>query len=113
MTRKYTKVGQLVEIVRERHNQGESYGEIAASYGLERRQVKSQMERQRRKERMLAAGYIPQPKGHPRKEAASEEERQRNELARLRMQVELLRNFLSEAGRGELKYRVIERFRGK
>ena len=37
MTRKYTKVGQLVEIVRERHNQGESYGEIAASYGLERR----------------------------------------------------------------------------
>ena len=58
MARKYTKVEQLVEIVRERHNQGETYGEIAASYGLERRQVKSLMERQRRKERMLAGGYI-------------------------------------------------------
>ena len=35
MARKYTKVEQLVEIVRERQNQGETYGEIAASYGLE------------------------------------------------------------------------------
>ena len=76
MARKYTKVGQLVEIVRERHNQGESYGEIAASYGLERRQVKSLMERQRRKERMLAGGYITRPKGRPHKEAVSEEEKQ-------------------------------------
>ena len=99
MTRKYTKVGQLVEIVRERHNQGETYGEIAASYGLERGQVKSLMERQRRKERMLAAGYIPRSKGRRCREPVSEEERQRNELARLRMQVELLRNFLFEAGR--------------
>ena len=98
MTRKYTKVGQLVEIVRERHNQGESYGEIAASYGLERRQVKSLMERQRRKERMLAGGYITRPKGRPHKEAVSEE-KQHKELAKLRMQVELLRNFLFEAGR--------------
>ena len=99
MARKYTKVGQLVEIVRERQNQGETYGEIAARYGLERRQVKSLMERQRRKERMLAAGYISRPKGRPHKEPVSEEGKQRNELAKLRMQVELLRNFLSEAGR--------------
>lgn len=99
MTRKYTKVEQLAEIVRERHDQGESYREIATSYGLEKEQVKKLMERQRRKERMLAAGYIPRPKGRPDKEAVSEEEKQRNELVRLRMQVELLRNFLSEAGR--------------
>ena len=66
---------------------------------MERRQVKSLMERQRRKERMLAAGYIPRPKGRPHKEPVSEEGKQRNELAKLRMQVELLRNFLSEAGR--------------
>ena len=74
MTRKYTKVGQLVEIVRERHNQGESYGEIAASYGLERRQVKSLMERQRRKERMLAAGYISRPKGAPTRSRSAKKE---------------------------------------
>ena len=78
---------------------GRAYGEIAASYGLERRQVKSLMERQRRKERMLAAGYIPRTKGRPCKEPVSEEEKQHKELAKLRMQVELLRNFLFEAGR--------------
>ena len=99
MARQYTKVEQLVEIARERHNQGETYGEIAASYGLERRQVKSLMERQRRKERKLAAGYISRPKGRPHRGPDSEEGKQHKELAKLRMQVELLRNFLFEAGR--------------
>ena len=99
MARKYTKVEQLTEIVKERHDQGETYGEIATSLSLEKKQVQKLMERQRRKERMLAAGYIPRPKGHPRKEPASEEAKQHNELVKLRMQVELLRYFLSEAGR--------------
>ena len=99
MARKHTKVEQLTEIVKERHDQGETYGEIATSLSLEKKQVQKLMERQRRKERMLAAGYIPRPKGHPRKEPASEEAKQHNELVKLRMQVELLRNFLSEAGR--------------
>ena len=99
MARKYTKIEQLAEIVRERHRQGESYRIIATSYGLEMKQVKKLMERERRKEQMLAAGYIPRPKGRPRKEPASEEAKEHNELVRLRMQVELLRNFLSEAGR--------------
>ena len=78
MARKYTKVEELAEIVRERHQQGESYREIAVSYGLEMKQVKKLMERQRRKERMQAAGYIPRPKGRPRKEPASEEVKQHN-----------------------------------
>lgn len=99
MARKYTKVEQLAEIVRERHRQGETYSEIAASFGLEKKQLKQLMERQRRKERMLAAGYIPRPKGRPRKEPASKDAKQHNELVKLRMQVELLQNFLSEAGR--------------
>ena len=99
MARKYTKKEQLDEIVRERHQQGESYREIATGYGLEMKQVKKLMERQRRKERMLAAGYIPRPKGRPHKEPLNEREKQHNELVKLRMQVELLQNFLSEAGR--------------
>ena len=99
MARKYTKVEQLAEIVRERHNQGETYREIATGFGLEKKQLKKLMERQRRKERILAAGYIPRPKERPRKESVSEETKQYNELVKLRMQVELLRNFLPEAGR--------------
>ena len=89
----------MTEQVRTRHEQGETYAEIASSYGLEKKQLRQLMERQRRKERKIAAGYIPRPKGRPRKEAASEEVKRNNEIVQLRMQVELLRNFLSEAGR--------------
>mgnify|MGYP002735192440 CR=1 FL=1 len=99
MARKYTKIEQLAENVRTRHEQGETYGEIAASYGLEKKQIMKLMERQRRKERKIVMGYIPRPKGRPRKTPTSEEEKRNNEIVQLRMQVELLRNFLSEAGR--------------
>jgi len=99
MARRYTKVEELAEVVRVRHEQGETYREIAAGYGLRQKQLKQLMERQRRKERKIAAGYILRPKGRPRKEPASEEVKRNNEIVQLRMQVELLRNFLSEAGR--------------
>ena len=99
MARKYTKVEELSEIIRARKAAGETNRAIGESYGLSLKQVKGLISRQNRKERMLAAGYIPRPKGRPRKEAASEEVRQHNEIVKLRMQVELLRNFLSEAGR--------------
>ena len=99
MARKYTKDEQLAEIVRVRHEQGETYGEIAVSYGLEKKQLRRLMERQRRKERKIAAGYILRRKGRPCKEPASEEAKRNNEIEQLRMQVELLRNFLSEAGK--------------
>ena len=75
MARKYTKVEGLTEIIRERKANGETNREIGESYGLTKEQVKQLITRQNRKERKLAAGYI------------------------LRMQVELLRNFLCEAGR--------------
>ena len=99
MTRKYTKVEGLTEIIRQRKAEGETNREIAESYGLTKYQVKQLMARQNRKERRIAAGYIPRPKGRPRKETASEEEKRNNEVVLLRMQVELLRNFLCEAGR--------------
>ena len=99
MARKYTKVEGLTEIIRQRKANRETNREIAESYGLTKDQVKQLMARQNRKERRIAAGYIPRPKGRPRKEPASEEAKRNNEVVQLRMQVELLRNFLYEAGR--------------
>ena len=99
MARKYTKVEGLTEIIRQRKSNGETNREIAESFGLTKYQVKQLMARQNRKERRIAAGYIPRPKGRPRKESASEEAKRNNEVVLLRMQVELLRNFLYEAGR--------------
>lgn len=99
MARKYTKVEELTEIIRQRKTNGETNREIAESYGLTKYQVKQLMARQNRKERRIAAGYIPRPKGRPRKDPASEEAKRNNEVVQLRMQVELLRSFLYEAGR--------------
>ena len=99
MARKYTKVEQVVEIIEQRWKAGETYREIGASMGLTREEVRGTMHRHHAKERKMAAGYIPRPKGRPRKEPASEEVKQNNEIVQLRMQVELLRNFLCEAGR--------------
>ena len=99
MARKYTKVEQLTSIIEERVKAGETYREIGTALGLTREEVRGAMHRQHAKERKLAAGYILRPKGRPRKEPANEETKQHNELVKLRMQVELLRNFLPEAGR--------------
>lgn len=99
MARKCTKVESLVEIIMQRHETGETYWEIGASLGLSRVEVRGAVKRWRRKERKIAAGYIPLPKGRPRKDAESEEVKRNIEVVQLRMTVELLRNFLSIAGR--------------
>ena len=99
MPRNYTKMEQLAEAVFTRKAAGETNREIAESYGLTLKQIKQLVARQHRKARRIAAGYIPRPKGRPRKTEASEDIKRNNEVAQLRMQVELLQNFLSELGR--------------
>ena len=99
MTRKYRKGEHLVEIIEERSKGGKTYREIGASLGLSREEVRGAMHRHHAKERKLAAGYIARPKGRPRKDSQSEEVKRNNEVVQLRMTVELLRNFLYEAGR--------------
>ena len=99
MSRSYTKVESIAEEVFRRKAAGETNREIGEHFGLTKQQVKQLVNRQNRKQRLIENGYIPRPKGRPRKDAADESVRQQNELAQLRMQVELLRNFLSEVGR--------------
>ena len=81
MARKYTKIEELTDVIRARKAAGETNRAIGESYGLSKRQVEQLISRQNRK-------------GRPRKEAASEEFRQHNELVKLRMPVELLQDRL-------------------
>ncbi len=99
MRQKYTEVEGLAEEIFARKAAGETNRQIGNSYGLTLEQVKNLVTRQNRKRRQMAQGYIPRPKGRPRKILEDEGIRRNNELIQLRMQVELLRNFLSEAGR--------------
>ena len=99
MSRDYVKMEELSEEVFRRKAEGETNREIGERYGLSKEQIKRLVNRQNRKARLIADGYVPRPKGRPRRKPEDEETRRNNELAELRMQVELLRNFLSEAGR--------------
>lgn len=99
MSRSYVKMECLAKEVFQRKAAGETNREIGEHFGLTKEQIKQLATRQRRKQRLIENGYIPRPKGRPRKDVADENIRRQNELAQLRMQVELLRNFLSEVGR--------------
>lgn len=99
MPRKYVKMEQLAEEVFRRKAAGETNREIGECFGLSRYQIKQLVARQNRKRRKMEAGYIPQPKGRPRNLPMSEEEVRQKQVKDLEMQVELLRNFLSEVGR--------------
>lgn len=90
---------QLAEEVFRRKAAGETNREIGERFGLSKYQIQQLVARQNRKKRKVEGGYIPQPKGRPRAIAMSEDERRQKEIKDLEMQVELLRNFLSEVGR--------------
>ena len=99
MSRSYTKVEELAAEVFERKAAGETNFQIAERYGLTKRQVEQLIDRQKRKQRKLEAGFIVRPKGRPPKSEKTSEAANEQEIRQLRMTVELLRNFLSEAGR--------------
>ena len=99
MSRQYTHVQELLPSVMVMKKKGFTYRQIADQFGLEKEQVKELCSRARRKQRKIEKGYIPQPKGRPRKELATQEQLQNNRIVELEMKVELLQNFLSECGR--------------
>lgn len=82
--------------------EGKTQREIAEHYGFQDKQVvKRLLEREQRKERKLKAGILPRPKGRPRKDAAPRDivAEQAYEIQRLRMENQLLRDFLLCTGR--------------
>lgn len=99
MPRQYNKIEILSEEIFRRKATGETNREIGASYGLSKEQIKQLVNRQNRKKRLIANGYVPRHKGRPCQDQKDKEIMLNNELIRLRMQVDLLRNFLLEVGR--------------
>lgn len=82
--------------------EGKTQREVAEHYGFKDKYVVKQLlTRERRKERKLEAGIIPRTKGRLRKNAAPRDiiEEQAYGIQRLRMENELLRDFLQSTGR--------------
>ena len=100
--RNYTHVQALLPEIRAMLAEGRTQREVAEYYGFQDKQVvKELLKRERRKERKLEAGIIPRPKGRPRKDAVPRDivAEQAYEIQRLRMENELLRDFLRCTGR--------------
>lgn len=99
MAREYRHVQELLPRILAMKGKGCTSRQIADQLGLKKEQVQNLCKRERRKERKIAHGYIPQPKGRPRKTSATPDDLQKNRIVELEMKVELLQNFLSECGR--------------
>ena len=104
MSRKHTKIKMFEAKIIEMRAAGKTRREIAEALGLEKVQIKNWVNRYNKEQLRREAGIIPKKKGRPRKNAApaSPEEiikEQAYEINRLKMENELLRDFLQSVGR--------------
>jgi transposase len=99
MARKYTHIKKIEAEILEMKSQGKTKREIAEHFGLSKEQVKNLINRHNRAERKKEAGILPRRKGRPPKGYVLTEQEKDNEIKRLKMENELLRDFLRLAGR--------------
>lgn len=99
MTRQYTHV-QKVKKMMEMKTFGKTNREIAEQFGFKDKYVvKEWVKLYNRRIRKMEAGIFPRRRGRPPKEYVTTEQEKDNEIRRLKMENELLRDFLRLAGR--------------
>ena len=97
--RTYTHVKGLESIILSMREAGLTRQEIADELGLTKIQVKSWITRYNQRSKNMAAGILPKTKGRPRKRALSSKEEYEREIAKLQMEIKLLRDFLQSMER--------------
>lgn len=98
--RKYTQMKAIEQEIERMHMEGATSREIGEQFGLEKEQIHNWISRYNRKQRQLMAGKELRPKGRPRKDGQSPHQDETTELKRLRMENQLLRDFLCSIERG-------------
>ena len=100
--RKYTHVQELLPEIQEMIAEGKTQREVAEALGLQDKYVvKRLLHRERNRIRKIESGIVPRPKGRPRKDSAPRDiiTEQQYEIDRLKMENQLLRDFLKSVGR--------------
>ena len=92
--RKYTHFTAIESVIIAMREAGHTNREIADHLGVEKRQIECWVNRRNRKQKKLAAGIPPKPKGRPRIRPLTATEESQHEIAKLRMENKLLRDFL-------------------
>jgi len=96
----YSAVKGREETMRALRQEGKTYEEIANILGLRDGEViRNCLRRENQRNKNLTSGYIPRPKGRPRKDGTLPIPNLETEIERLRMENELLRDFLHAVGR--------------
>ena len=97
--RKYTHMKELEMQILSMRESGMTRQEIADELGLEKGQIKNWIARYNRRGFVLLQGQESRPKGRPRKDGQPPKQDIQKELARLRMENKLLRDFLQSVER--------------
>ena len=100
--RKYTHIQEILPEIKVMIANGKSHREIEEFFSLTGdRPIHNLLKRERRKEKKIAAGIEPRPKGRPCKDASPRDmvAEQAYEINRLKMENKLLRDFLQLTGR--------------
>ncbi len=92
--RKYTHFTAMEPVIIAMREAGHTNREIADHLGVEKRQIECWVNRRNRKQKNVAAGIPPKPKGRPRVRPLSTTEEYEREISLLRMENKLLRDFL-------------------
>ncbi len=99
MKRTYTHIKAVEDQIIELRQIGKTRQEIADELGLTKQQIKGWIKRHNKSQARLAAGLPPKHRGRPRKNEPTSEEEYKYEIKRLKMENELLRDFLRLTGR--------------
>jgi len=99
MPRTYTHIKLLESKILEMRGEGKTRSEIAEHFGLNVIQIKNLVNRHNRSQKLIEAGVLPRRRGRPSKDYKAREQDKDNEIKRLKMENELLRDFLRHAGR--------------
>ena len=99
MPRSYEHVKLVEKEIFEMKAVGKSNREIREQYGLSEKQLKNLITRHNRAEERLQSGILPRRRGRPPKGYVSTEADKDQEIKRLKMENELLRDFLQITGR--------------
>ena len=97
--RTYTHVKELENIIIFMREAGMTRQEIADDLGLTKEQIKSWVTRYNRRNKKIVEGIVLKPKGRPRKYPLDSKEAYEREIIRLRMENQLLRDFLQSTER--------------
>jgi hypothetical protein len=97
----YKHVQELEPEIKEMRRAGKTRREICTHFGLTMKQYENLINRMNRHEKRITAGILLRRKGRPRKDAQPRDlvAEQAYEIKQLKMENELLRDFLHLAGR--------------